>query len=67
MVSPFPLFHSHTWATVYCYRASMLILNRHFNGEESFDTGPMAPQSEPSAIAKTMNVNSGSECGGTKL
>jgi hypothetical protein len=26
------------------------LLYRHFNGEESFDTGPMAPASEPAPV-----------------
>lgn len=35
-----------------CFFGAGLILcasHRHFNGEESFDTGPMAPPSEPPA------------------
>lgn len=41
-------------------------LVRHFNGEESFDTGPMAPTSEQPAVANS-SVLETSKSGGTKL
>lgn len=34
------------------------VYSRHFNGEESFDTGPMAPASEPPAGANSFTVDS---------
>lgn len=40
-------------------------VKRHFNGEESFDTGPMAPASEPSVLSKSSNLET--ERTGTKL
>ena len=42
-----------------------LSIRRHFNGEESFDTGPMAPASEPPAGANSFTVDIGRS--GTKL
>ena len=41
-------------------------LGRHFNGEESFDTGPMAPASEQPAVTNSSVLES-SKSGGTKL
>lgn len=40
-------------------------IRRHFNGEESFDTGPMAPVSEPPAGANSFTVDIARS--GTKL
>lgn len=41
----------------------LLMLDRHFNGEESFDTGPMAPPGELPAS----NLDTGRDMPGTKL
>ncbi|KAF3398304.1 Uncharacterized protein F1880_006122 [Penicillium rolfsii] len=38
----------------------------HFNGEESFDTGPMAPASEPPVLANS-SVSENTKSGQTKL
>lgn len=48
-----------------CFHIIDAYSDRHFSGEESFDTGPMAPSSEPSVLSKA--AASEPERAGTKL
>jgi hypothetical protein len=55
-----PLHSTSSWIMlILLYRC------RHFNGEESFDTGPMAPSTEPPVIADS-SISEGGRTG-TKL
>lgn len=46
--------------------ADLAWFSRHFNGDESFDTGPMAPESELPTSSRHMGTSTGLS-GTTKL
>lgn len=62
---PFSPFHTPSFHMCCGHANRTLSLGRHFNGEESFDTGPMAPASEQPAVANMLTLE-GSKSG-TKL
>ena len=54
---PFVTFLRALSSVVFWDRANCgLRLGRHFNGEESFDTGPMAPATEQPVVASSSNL-----------
>jgi hypothetical protein len=61
-------------SVAFCFHLDVLLdhanqtfwVGRHFNGEESFDTGPMAPASDQPAVANSSILET-SRSGGTKL
>jgi hypothetical protein len=60
-----PLHFASFWMCSLDDANCTLRLGRHFNGEESFDTGPMAPTSEQPAVADSSALEG--RRSGTKL